>query len=92
MQALASKPLDPANPDGGNVYEGLDELLALYDNAISQRGSSSGGKYDALAQRLADKGFTAPLDEKLPKALRPLDVTECSWTVDLEDAAPCAIS
>src|SRR5262245_32869253 len=85
VEALAAKPLDPDNPKSGNVYEFLPELLDLYESALSSRGSSSsGGKFDALAQRLADKGFTAPLDQNLPSALRPLDLTECSWTVDLE--------
>jgi len=85
VQALADTPLDKGDPKRGNVYENLPELLELYEQAISSRGSSSSGsKYDALAQRLADKGFTAPLDANLPRALRPLDLTECSWMVDLE--------
>jgi len=86
VEELANRPLDPGNAKSTTVYENLPELLELYDQAISSRGSSySGGrKYDALAIRLADKGFTAPLDQNLPAALRPLDVTECSWTVDLE--------
>src|SRR5215468_3629990 len=86
VQALAAKPLDPANPKKStHVYENVDELLDLYDKAIASRGSSSSGrKYDALAIRLADKGFTAPLDQNLPAALRPLDLTECSWMADLE--------
>src|SRR5215475_5957968 len=85
VEALAAKPLDPDNPKSGNVYEFVPELLELYASAISSRGSSSSGqKFDALALRLADKGFTAPLDQNLPSALRPLDLTECSWMVDLE--------
>jgi hypothetical protein len=85
VETLANRPLDPANPKAGNVYEGLPELLELYASAISARGSSSSGaKYDALSIRLADKGFTAPLDQNLPMALRPLDLTECSWVADLE--------
>src|SRR5499426_1222822 len=85
VEALAAKPLDPDNPKAGNVYEFVPELLELYASAISSRGSSSSGaKFDALALRLADKGFTAPLDQNLPMALRPLDLTECSWMVDLE--------
>lgn len=86
VQALADKPLDPSNPkQSSNVYENVGELLDYYDKAIASRGSSSAGrKYDALAIRLADKGFTAPLDQNLPATLRPLDLTECSWMVDLE--------
>jgi hypothetical protein len=85
VETLAAQPLDPANPKAGNVYEGFSELLELYASAIQSRGSSSSGaKYDALSIRLADKGFTAPLDQNLPAALRPLDLTECSWTADLE--------
>jgi len=89
VQSLGAKPLDPGNPKSTNVYENVGELLDLYDKAIASRGSSSSGrKYDALAIRLADKGFTAPLDQNLPAALRPLDVTECSWMVDLEGDGP----
>lgn len=90
VEALSQKPLDPANPKKStNVYENVGELLELYESAIASRGSSSSGrKYDALSIRLADKGFTAPLDQNLPKALRPLDVTECSWLVDLEGDGP----
>src|SRR5262252_4144236 len=86
VNELASRSLDPGNTKSTNVYENVDELLRLYDEAIGSRGSGSGGgrKYDALAIRLADKGFTAPLDQNLPRGLRPLDVTECSWTADLE--------
>src|SRR5262252_981708 len=86
VEALGAKPLDPGNKKSTCVYENVGELLELYDQAIASRGSSSGGgrKYDALAIRLADKGFTAPLDQNLPRGLRPLDVTECSWTADLE--------
>src|SRR4029453_2227498 len=88
--AFAERPLDPRHPDGDMVYEGVGALLAQYDEALLGRLSSTrnSGKYDALAQRLADKGFTAPLDERLPAALRPLDLTECTWTVDLEDEGP----
>ena len=83
---LANRPLDPGNRKSTTVYENLPELLELYEQAMGSRGSSySGGrKYDALAIRLADKGFTAPLDQNLPAALRPLDITECSWVADLE--------
>src|SRR5215468_48438 len=83
---LANRPLDPGNRKSTNVYENLPELLELYEQAMGSRGSSySGGrKYDALSIRLADKGFTAPLDQNLPRGLRPLDVTECSWMADLE--------
>src|SRR5262245_14317692 len=87
VYALAARPLDPSNPDGGTVYEGVGTLVDLYDQAIANRtggGSRNPEKYDALAQRLADKGFTAPLDANVPAALRPLDLTECMWTVDLE--------
>src|SRR5215510_7698781 len=76
VYALASKPLDPSNPKAGNVYEGVDELVALYDQAIQNRTGGQAGrnpeKFDALAIRLADKGFTAPLDFNVPAALRPL--------------------
>jgi hypothetical protein len=88
VYALANTPMDPRNPDAGNVYEGVGALVDLYDQAIASRTGGGGRnpeKYDALAQRLADKGFTAPLDQNLPAALRPLDLTECMWTVDLED-------
>jgi hypothetical protein len=88
VYALADTPLDPAHPEGGNVYEGVGALVDLYDQAIVNRTGGGGRnpeKYDALAQRLADKGFTAPLDANVPAALRPLDLTECMWTVDLED-------
>src|SRR5215471_15503321 len=92
VYALADKPLDPSNPKGGNVYEGVDELVALYDQAVANRTGGQAGrnpdKYDELAIRLADKGFTAPLDFNVPAALRPLDLTECMWTVDLEDDEP----
>jgi hypothetical protein len=90
VQELADKPLDPANPKKSTkVYENVDELLDYYDKAIASRGSSSSGrKYDALAIRLADKGFTAPLDQNLPAKLRPLDLTECSWMVDIEGDGP----
>jgi hypothetical protein len=90
VQQLAAQPLDPSNPKKStHVYENVPELLELYDKAIASRGSSSSGrKYDALSIRLADKGFTAPLDQNLPAALRPLDVTECSWMVDLEGNGP----
>jgi hypothetical protein len=88
VYALADRPLDPSKPENGNVYEGVNELAALYDDAIAYRtggGSRDPSKYEALAQRLADKGFTAPLDANVPAALRPLDLTECMWLVDLED-------
>ena len=86
IQRLAATPLDSSNPKNGNVYENLDELLELYESAGQSRGSSYAGglKYDALSIRLADKGFTAPLDQNLPMNLRPLDITECSWLADLE--------
>src|SRR5215475_11687096 len=86
VSELANRPLDPGNKKSTTVYENLPELLELYEQAMGSRGSSySGGrKYDALAIRLADKGFTAPLDQNLPAALRPLDLTECSWMADLE--------
>src|SRR5215475_462720 len=86
IQRLASTPLDRSNPKNGNVYENLDELLEVYESAGQSRGSSYAGglKYDALSIRLADKGFTAPLDQNLPMALRPLDITEGSWLADLE--------
>jgi len=86
VNELANRPLDPGNRKSTNVYENVDELLRLYDEAIGSRGSSASGgrKYDALAIRLADKGFTAPLDQNLPAGLRPLDITECSWVADLE--------
>jgi len=98
VYALGQKPLDPSNPKGGNVYEGVDQLVSLYDQAIAARTGGGGGrspeKYDALAQRLADKGFTAPLDYNVPAALRPLDLSECMWTVDLEgdDVAPYLVT
>jgi hypothetical protein len=85
---LADRPLDPSDPSAGNVYEGVGTLVDLYDTAVANRTGGSSrdpAKYDALAQRLADKGFTAPLDQNVPAALRPLDLTECMWTVDLED-------
>jgi hypothetical protein len=88
VRALATQPLDPKRPEAGAVYEGVGDLLVRYDDAIAGRtGSSSrdAGKYEALSQRLADKGFTSPLDMTLPKALRPLDLTECMWTTDLGD-------
>jgi hypothetical protein len=91
VYALADRPLDPSHPDAGNVYEGVGGLVDLYDTAIANRtggGTRNPEKYDALAQRLADKGFTAPLDANVPAALRPLDLTECMWTVDLEDDDP----
>ena len=86
IKRLASTPLDRSNPKNGNVYENLDELLEVYESAGQSRGSSYAGglKYDALSIRLADKGFTAPLDQNLPMALRPLDITEGSWLADLE--------
>src|SRR5215475_412629 len=86
IQRLAATPLDSSNPKNGNVYENLDDLLELYESAGQSRGSSYAGglKYDALSIRLADKGFTAPLDQNLPMNLRPLDITECSWLADLE--------
>src|SRR5262245_1135341 len=31
VYALAERPLDPTHPERGNVYEGVDELAALYD-------------------------------------------------------------
>jgi len=91
VYALAERPLDPSDPKAGNVYEGVNVLTDLYDAAIANRTGGGGRnpeKYDALAQRLADKGFTAPLDSNIPAALRPLDLTECMWTVDLEDDDP----
>jgi hypothetical protein len=85
VQRFARRPLDPRAPDGDMVYEGVDALLARYDEAITSRLSArDSGKYDALAQRLADKGFTTPLDQSLPRALRPLDITRCKWVADLE--------
>src|SRR5262245_26688625 len=86
IQRLASTPLDQSNPKNGNVYENLDDLLELYESAGQSRGSSYAGglKYDALSIRLADKGFTAPLDQNLPRELRPLDITAGSWLADLE--------
>lgn len=89
VEALANKPLDPGNSKSTHVYENVPELLDYYDKAIASRGSSSSGrKYDALSIRLADKGFTAPLDQNLPAKLRPLDVTEGSWLVDLDGDGP----
>jgi hypothetical protein len=86
VQRFARRPLDPRAPDGDMVYEGVGALLARYDDAITSRLTArDSGKYDALAQRLADKGFTAPLDQSLPRALRPLDITRCKWVADLED-------
>ena len=86
VYALANRPLDARDPKtSGNVYENVDELAALYDAALGRTGSGrDADKYSALSQRLADKGFTAPLDDNVPAALRPLDITECMWTVDLE--------
>jgi hypothetical protein len=88
LRAMSERPLDPDRPEAGHLYEDVGALAALYDAAIAARGASGrdGTKYDALAQRLADKGFTAPLESTLPAALRPLDVTECMWTVDLKAA------
>src|SRR5499427_4857143 len=90
VNELANRPLNPGDRKSTNIYENVDELLALYDEAVGSRGSSQSGgrKYDALAIRLADKGFTAPLDQNLPSGLRPLDVTECSWVADLEGNGP----
>jgi hypothetical protein len=81
LRALADKPLDPANESRGTVYENTDLLFGLYDRTFEARDA---GKWDALSQRLADKGFTSPLDMSLPAALRPLDITECTWLADLE--------
>jgi hypothetical protein len=82
---FARRPLDPRAPEGDMVYEGVEAVIALYDEAMTSRLSArDSGKYDALAQRLADKGFTTPLDQSLPRALRPLDITRCQWVVDLE--------
>src|SRR5262252_8918528 len=91
VYALGNRPLDPRDPKAsGNVYENVDELTALYDAALADRGGGGRNpdKYSALSQRLADKGFTAPLDDNVPAALRPLDITECMWTVDLEGDEP----
>jgi len=91
VYALGNRPLDPRDPKAsGNVYENVDELTALYDAALADRGGGGRNpdKYAALSQRLADKGFTAPLDDNVPAALRPLDITECMWTVDLEGDEP----
>jgi hypothetical protein len=86
VQRFSRRPLDPRAPDGDMVYEGVGALLARYDEAVMNRlsGTRDSGKYEALAQRLADKGFTAPLDATLPAALRPLDITRCQWLADLE--------
>lgn len=88
--SLAKRPLDPRYPDGDMVYEGVEAVLARYDEILEEGKltARNTSKYDALAQRLADKGMTAPMDMTLPKALRPLDITRCSWTVDLEGDGP----
>jgi hypothetical protein len=83
---FAKRPLDARAPDGDMVYEGVGALIRTYDEAITSRmNARDQSKYDALAQRLADKGFTTPLDQNLPASLRPLDITRCRWVADLED-------
>src|SRR5262245_50010997 len=86
--SLATRPLDPRYPDGDMVYEGVETILARYDEAAKEMGGRDPSKYHALAERLADKGMTSPLDMSLPLSLRPLDITRCSWTVDLEGDGP----
>lgn len=85
LQALAKTPLDPNDDKAGHVYERVGELLAQYDEPALRKDGGSGAveKFDALARRLADKGFTHPLDTKLPLSMRPVDITECAWVRDL---------
>src|SRR5262247_829397 len=66
-------------------------VYALATKPLDPSNPKAGNVYegvDELVIRLADKGFTAPLDFNVPAALRPLDLTECMWTVDLEDDEP----
>lgn len=89
IKAMAKKEL----PSGDPLYVHTERLFGLLDEAIGARDASRGDgqtqqardKFDAAARRLADKGFTHPLDEKLPPSMRPVDLTECRWLVDLGD-------
>src|SRR5215475_12448897 len=61
VYALANKPLDPSNPKAGNVYEGVDELVALYHRGTQTRRGGKAGqtpkKNAAPAIPWAKKGF-----------------------------------
>lgn len=87
VKAMAEKTL----PGGDPVYANTKKLFDMLDELSKGRGSKDGAggeasdKFSAAVRRLADKGFTHPLDEKLPASMRPIDVTECRWIADLED-------
>lgn len=80
LEALSQKPLWPGREkDFGYLYENWDEVKkwrAGYRELPE--------KFAAEQQRLADKGFTHPLDTRLPEAFRPCDVSEIMWETDLE--------
>ena len=79
IQAKARRLLDPDEPDLGHQYENIAELFARA--AVDD----DRDKTETERRRLADKGFTHPTDANLPTVLKPLDVTDCVWNVDLDD-------
>ena len=87
--ASARRPLDPRAPDGDMVYEGVGALLARYDDAITSRLTArDSGKYDALAQRLADKGFTAAARSEPAARAPPAGHHRAArWVADLRTTA-----
>lgn len=86
IEMLGKKPLDPRNAKLGHVYENVPELMRFLGEQFEMRPGGVGTnteKFEAQKRRLADKGFTHPVDQRLPASMRPADVAESIWRVDL---------
>lgn len=92
IRALAKTPILPDGEekrDGlkyGNVYENEEDLWERVAEVGQAGGSQSQqDKIQAEQRRLADKGFSHPLNMKIPESLKPVDITECVVSADYED-------
>jgi hypothetical protein len=88
VKALANKPLDPRDEKAGHLYENTKELFDLLTEEVDGGRRGAGDKFDIQARRLRDKGFTHPLEQRVPAGMRPIDLTEAIWEEDLEDEGP----
>lgn len=85
VKALAKKTILPNGEEKregetyGHVFENTKEVFEKLSVGLQK------DKVQAEARRLADKGFTHPLDLKLPPSMLPVDITECIWTKQLGD-------